>query len=224
MGWSTSIHVATSDAARVVDSLQRLEEHPCIVGYSGENWVGVYSQRCEDKVPKATPKLALELSRTLENYVLGVLLYEDGFRYWLFRHGKLLDQHPPAGIGGFLVKSRGHELLALAKDAEYQRKMEAALAPKVSRRPHEILGMTEEEFIAESGRELARVHIMTPDERKHMEEKYARLRPPHEEDFRTLCEALGITESSWNYSDLADAKGAGVGTAVRSRMGLRLLE
>lgn len=101
--------------------------------------------------------------------------------------------------------------------------MVLALVPKKRRKPHEILGMTEERFIAESGRELARVHLMSPEERKQMEDKYAQLRPPHEHDFQLLCEAIGISEADWNYSDLIDVEETDDGKALWMRMGLTMV-
>lgn len=93
---------------RVIDLLHRLGKHDCLVGRSGDKWVGVYSGECEDTAGRSTPKFALDISNNLEDDVLGLGLYEEEFKYWLFNRGKLIDQFPPGGIASFFIKYRKH--------------------------------------------------------------------------------------------------------------------
>jgi hypothetical protein len=220
MGWSTSIHAATSDTEEVISRLRRLGEHNCVIGHSGDGWAGIYSQRCEESAGRSTPDLAMKLSKTFEKYVLGLCLHEEGFEYWLFHHGKLLDQHPPGRFTGFFTKNRSRALLDLAKNTALKQQMENGLASKKPAQPHEILGITEEEFIEKTYKDLARVEKMSPEELKQMADKYARVRSPHYEDFRVLLEAIGIVEGDWNYSDLAYA--GGIEDAYRFSPNMRL--
>ena len=224
MGWSTSIHAATSDIEEVIRCLHRLGEHNCVIGHSGESWVGIYSQRCEEAAGRSTPDLAMKLSKEVEKYVLGLCLHEEGFEYWFYRHGKLLDQHPPGRFTGFFAKNRPRALLDLAKSAALKQRMENSLASKKLAQPHEILGMSEQEFIDKTYKDLARVEKMSPEELKQMADKYSRVRSPHYDDFRILLESIGIAEGDWNYSDLAYAGGIEQDNQLSPNMRLKHLD
>jgi hypothetical protein len=203
MGWSSSIHIATIEREKVIQRLKRLGEHKCFVGVSGDGWVGVYSQACERSGGIQTPKLASNLSANSQNdAVVGVCLSEDDFRFWLFREGRLLDQHPTGIIRRLISKSR--EILTLAKDSRAREKIVLALKSNHRLRPNELAGVSEQEFIEKATRDLARVQTMTAQERDKMLHQYSQFRSRHAEDLNTICEAIGIMEYDWNYSDFAE--------------------
>jgi hypothetical protein len=214
MGWTTSIHVQTSDIEKVITALSILNERGSFVGLSGPNWVGVWSQGCERSGGLRTPELARQLSQRLDDHIFGLTNGEEGFAYWLLRQDRMLDRYPPSRLKRALGSHRA--VLDLCIRAPDRDRVEAMFKPKRRLRPHEASGMTEEEFIAQAHRDIARVQSMSPEELQNMSAKYGRLRNSSEADLEILCVALGIAEWSWVHSDFrSERPGAGPGIQIR---------
>ena len=163
MGWSTSIHIRTSAADEVVQRLTELREHECLVGHSGVGWVGVYSKSCETSCGELTPNLTSRLSAFFESYSFGVCLHEDEFSFWFYQRGTLLDIHPQNRRRRVPFEAR--QILKLVSSVEKKQQIETALSRK-TRRPAEILGMTEQDFIAQAYEDMARLQSMSPEEKE----------------------------------------------------------
>ena len=65
MGWTTSLHVRTRDMEKVIASLGVLNQRECFVGFSGENSVGVWSQKQERSAGHQTLQLVETGGRSL---------------------------------------------------------------------------------------------------------------------------------------------------------------
>jgi hypothetical protein len=202
MSWSSSIHIRSSSFEDAVRIVRDVVEAECFVGRSGEGWVSVYSERCEASSGEETPKLAEELCEHSEGYVLAVHQGEEGFAFWLFHQGILVDRHP---LGGAKLSAPAvREIFKLAPTNEAKHQIEAALIGRRSRRPHEVLGMTESEFISKAQDDRNRMQSMSPDELRQMTNFYALLRASASpaKKLSVLCGAIGIDYYDLNYSDV----------------------
>ena len=218
MGWSTSIHIATTETEEAISRIRDIGERECFVGVSGSDWVGVYSMNCEKSGGVETPNLTRKLSTGLNKVVLGLNIGEDGFYYWLFESGRLLDRHPVGRLRQLFPIA--HRILDLAKDAKDRQRMQSVLSGDRCQRPHEIAGLTEEEFIAKASRDLARVGTMLPDERNRMGEEYSRIRGKLASNLDVVCKCIGVKEYSWSYSDFSQLTMSDEAMAPRTRMRL----
>ena len=135
MGWSSSIHAQTPDIDKVLECLRTLKQHECVVGRSGREWTGIYSHRCELTGGIETPNLASKLSGLLDAHVLGIVLCEEGFAFWLFLQGRCRDKHPVGKLRRLFLSTR--EVLNLAPDNQAKQTIKNALAKKnCARRRH----------------------------------------------------------------------------------------
>ena len=207
MSWFSSIHVATNERDLVIENLKGLNEGRFFVGKSGDRWIGVYSQKCEESGGVEVPKLASKISGYFDHVVFGICTYEDEFACWLYLKDKLIDRYPVGKIKQLFSGRR--RILDLAIDSGSRRLVESALETRRTLPPNKLKGVSEAEFIAEASRDLARIQTMTPAERERMMEKYSRYRSDHEERLKTLCESIGIREYYWNYSDFLNIERLG---------------
>jgi len=201
MGWFSSIHVKTADMDEVLRCLREVGEHKCFVGRSGQGWTGIYSKKCEETGGEHTRELASAISPLIECYVLGLCLREDEFSFWLFTKGQLRDRHPPGSLA-WLSSKRRHEIQLLAMDDQGSQQIEEALEGKKKGDPETVFGVSGQDFATKAYQDLARLKSLPPEERRQLVDQYGRLRSRAPEDLRRLCQAIGVEEHDWNYSEL----------------------
>ncbi|HUJ09264.1 MAG TPA: hypothetical protein VL171_04500 [Verrucomicrobiae bacterium] len=203
MGFATSIHIRGVVQEDVQQCLRALSEHDCYVGPSGNEWIGVYSRRCEESAGGNTEKFAAKLSSHLGKHVLALCVYDSEFQYRLFSDGTLQDRYPTGGIRR--LRSRKWHILALCNSDQAKRRVEAILNRARQLRPAEAAGLPEEEYVRRAYQDMARMQHMGPEERKKLVEQYRSVAQANVwQDAQGLCEGVGIIEFGWNYSDLAE--------------------
>jgi hypothetical protein len=188
-----------------MSSLKEMRIDHCFVGKSGEQWVGIFSEECEESAGEETPKLAKRISEHSQEFTFGICIYEELFKFWIFREGKLLDQHPL----GWLAKLRANRrtILDLCLSKEASETVTRIMNKKPdSRLPSERLGVSEEEYYKRMYSEMARMRSMTPEQLKELRNQYKEILPQVFDDAETICKAIGIQVSGLNYSDFADGE------------------
>jgi hypothetical protein len=201
MGWFGSIHVRAQSAEQVIAALRSLKQYDCYVGHSGPGWVGVYDKRNEEERGAKLATLSRDLSSALgEAVVLGFLQGEDGFGYWLYRGGQLLDHHPRPPITGLLFVRRAIlDLCPTKKDTD---RVLELLDPKRVVTPT-TFRMTEEEIRDEIHRNKKKGRPTWAVPRSKMTDEHRKIYPTDRYAMEIISKVLGIEYFWVVYSDFS---------------------
>lgn len=205
MSFATSIHVKSNDVENVLSVLKELGVDNCFVGKSGEQWVGVISEKCEETAGQETPKLAKRISEHSQEFTFAISIYDELFEFWIFREGKLVDQHPLGWLGKLRANRRTILDLCLSKETS-ETATRIMNKKRDARLPAEILGVSEEEYYKRMYSEMGRMRSMTPEQIKELLNQYKEILPQVFEDAQIICKGIGIQVSGLNYSEFADVE------------------
>jgi hypothetical protein len=131
-------------------------------------------------------------------YVLGYLQGEEGFNYWLYHGGQLLDNHPRSAIKGLLFMRRA--ILDLCPTQHDKDRIIALLQPKKVVNPVDFR-MTEEELRAEIQRNKRRA--MLAAQRPKKTEEHRKIFPTDRYALEVISKILGIEYFWLLYSDFS---------------------